>query len=138
MNLLDVVGAFQAAQMEPSPANLAELRPMLADQVDFAGLGGRAASGVEATLGVLSDTQVARLLGQGQWETPSVLDDVASITVRLAPGMPIGGTTITFRFVGEQIASVSYEMLPGQPAPVTELILTATMKEAVGTALDVG
>jgi hypothetical protein len=131
----DVVKALQAAQMDPSEATLAALRPYLSEAIDFTGLGGRSASGPTETLELLKDAQIAGLLRPAEWSEPSVEGNVAMVTAKLAPGAPIGGATITVRFVDGQVASATYEMLPAVPMPASELVLTDAIKEAVNTAL---
>jgi hypothetical protein len=135
MNETDMIKAFQAAQVDPSDATLSALRPHLAEDIDFTGLGGRSASGPAATLELLEDGQAAGLLRLAQWSEPSVHGNVATVTAKLAPGAPIGGVTITLRFEAGQVANAIYEMLPAIPLPASELVLTDVIKEAINTAL---
>jgi hypothetical protein len=135
MSEIDVVKAFQAAQVDPSEATLASLRPHLSEGIEFSGFAGRTALGATATLEALKDPQVADLLRPAQWSEPSVDGSVASVTAKLAPGALIGGANITLRFHDGKVASATYEMLPAAPAPATELVMTDAIKEAVNTAL---
>lgn len=137
MNQVDVVKLLQAAQVEPSESTLAALEPHLAQEVEFAGLIGRA-SGSEATLEALKDSQVAEVLGQAKWSEVTVDGDVAIVTATLAPGAMLGGATISVRFGGEHISAITYQMLPAAPAPASELILSDDLKELVNSALASG
>ena len=131
------VRAFQAAQTDPTEQHLAALRSHLAEAVEYTSLAGTSAVGAEATLELVKDPQVVGFLASAEWSEPSVDEDAASITARLAGG-PIGGTTVRFTFADSLITSIRHERLPAPPAPVTRLALTGQIAEAINSALVTG
>jgi hypothetical protein len=131
---IDAVALFVAAQSDPNDETLAAFSPLVSDDVSTESpVGG--VSGRDDLLASLSNPMSAPL-ATATWSAPIEDGDEVRLTATLAPGALIGGVDYTFAFdPDDRIRRVVLQFAPAPPPPVSDLVLTPAMADALAGSL---
>lgn len=129
--------AYQAAMVEPSPANLDALGGVLADEVEVVGVVGPG-RGLDKVRHSLANPRRPGFLASSTWSTTELSADRAVLDVALAPGGPVERLTIEVEFDGERIARVAQLVTMAPPPEPTPLALHEDLRAMVDGALAAG
>ena len=129
--------AYQAAMVEPTPANLDALGDVLDTEVDVVGIVGPG-HGVDQVRNSLANPRRPGFLASSSWSTKERSDDGAIIDVALPIGGPVERLTLEVEFDGERIARVRQLVTMAPPPTPTPLAMGADLRATVDGALAAG
>jgi Pyridoxamine 5'-phosphate oxidase len=128
---LDVARKFVAALKEGS---VEALTGLLADEPAFQQLNVDL-KGRDAVLGRLTAPGTSGVYHASSWEEPVRNGAAVKAVGRMPPGSPVGGVILTLHVVGDRVATVQQQPIPGTPRAPSELKLPADLKQTINSAL---
>jgi len=117
------IEAYIAATCGPSADTLRSLDEHLADDVTFAGMGGRVASGKEEVKDMIKADRLARYYADSEWSLVSSEDDTSTLRAKFAPDSPAAGVELTLMLDGERRVQRIELMGLREEAPLTDVNL---------------
>jgi Pyridoxamine 5'-phosphate oxidase len=133
----EALRSYQAALVDPSPANLDALEAALDANVDVVGVVGPG-HGIDEVRHSLANPRRPGFLASATWTPTARAADGVVVDVVLPGGGPVDRLTLEVSFVGDRIARVHQLVTMAPPPEATPLALGAELRATVDGALAAG